>query len=191
MLTNQKVPPTLKWQTDCPKLSVSGWIIPFSLGQTFAEVLHWVPGTVMKLLQHSTNTIVAGVTYNTRLQRAIKNLQSRSAAQTALQGIKGTLLVITPNKWLTLASQQRQRWCNFTKSQYKFAIIITQTKELLNLVDISWHRPTLNRVNFSLFNRNSRSIHNMSQEGDTLKVQMTFAVLQIKLVLCKQSKNLV
>ncbi len=138
----------------------------------------------MMLLQNSTHTKITCITDNTSLQCAIKYLQCGIRTQATFQCIKSTLLLYPPHKWLTLASQQRQRRRYFRKSQHKFAIIITKTKKLLNLIHISWHRPLLHRINLSLFHTNSRSIYNMPQKGHTLQIQMTLGVLKKKFMLC-------
>ncbi len=74
------MPSAFQGQPDSNKLTISGRIVSFCLGQTFGVIFTRMPlaSSSIFLLQNTTYTKIRSITYNTSLQWFIKKLQNWS-----------------------------------------------------------------------------------------------------------------
>ena len=172
MYPHQKMPPPGQTEFDRGELAICGTIVPLSLIQTFAEELHRVPLLIGLLFQDRSNTKITSVTYDTSWQRRIKHFQHRRCTQSCFQGVKCFLAFVIPNKIYILFSESRHRRCNLTKTTNKLTIIITQSKELLNLIEILRYWPLLYNINLATFDSNPILADNVAQKLYTFQQQV-------------------
>ena len=154
MYPHQKMSPPCQAEFDRGKLAIGGTIVPLSLIQTFAEELYRVPLHIGLLFQDRSNTKITSVTDNTSWQRRVKHFKDRRCTQSCFQGVKCFLAFVIPNIIYTLFSESRHRRCNLTKTTYKLTIIIAQSKELLNLIEILRYWPLLYNINLATLDSN-------------------------------------